>query len=56
MYKLPLNVDIKEMTSETSVSDSAKEVLRYRTAISNSFEELKAKGFISINSLIDIQE
>ena len=46
----------KEMISETSVSDSAKEVLRYKTAISNGFEELKTKGFISINSLIDIQE
>ena len=33
----------KEMISETSVSASAKEVLRYRTAISNGFEELKAK-------------
>jgi len=46
----------KEMISETSLSNAAKEVLKYRTAISNSFEELKVKGFISINSLVKIQE
>lgn len=33
----------KEMTSETSLSNAAKEVLKYRTAISTGFEELKEK-------------
>lgn len=43
------------MTSESSISANAKEVLRYRKAISLSFEELKRTGFISIRSLINIQ-
>lgn len=45
----------KEMTSESSISANAKEVLRYRKAISLGFEELKRNGFISIRSLINIQ-
>lgn len=45
----------KEMTSESSISANAKEVLRYRRAISLGFEELKRNGFISIRSLINIQ-
>lgn len=45
----------KEMISESSISANAKEVLRYRKAISLSFEELKRTGFISIRSLINIQ-
>lgn len=45
----------KEMTSERSISANAKEVLKYRKAISLGFEELKQNGFISIRSLINIQ-
>jgi len=45
----------KEMTSEVSISSSAKEVLRYRKAISLGFEELKTNGFISSKSLVNIQ-
>lgn len=45
----------KEMTSESSISANAKEVLKYRKAISLGFEELKGNGFISIRSLINIQ-
>lgn len=45
----------KEMTSESSISANAKEVLRYRKAISLGFEELKRNGFIGIRSLINIQ-
>lgn len=45
----------KEMTSESSISANAKEVLRYRKAISLGFEELKRNGFIDIRSLINIQ-
>ena len=45
----------KEMISESSISANAKEVLRYRKAISLGFEELKRTGFISIRSLINIQ-
>ncbi len=46
----------KEMTSESSISANAKEVLKYRKAISIGFEELKRNGFISIRSLINIQK
>lgn len=46
----------KEMTSSSSISANAKEVLRYRKAISLGFEELNKNGFISIRSLINIQD
>lgn len=46
----------KEMTSDKTISSAAKEVLRYRKAMSVGFEELKEKGFISTKSLINIQK
>lgn len=45
----------KEMTSRESISVAAKEVLRYRRAVSEGFRDLQEKEFISINSMISIQ-
>lgn len=40
----------KEMTSEISISSSAKEVIRYRKEISLGFEELEVNGvFLNLN-------
>lgn len=46
----------KEMTSENSISANAKEVIRYRSAISMGNDELKKNGYITINTLVHIQE
>lgn len=46
----------KEMTTEGMISSAAKEVLRYRKAISLGFEELKENGFISTKALVNIQK
>lgn len=44
-----------EMTSKSSISSSAKEVLRYHRAILNGYQALKENGFISINTIKAIQ-
>lgn len=44
----------KEMASNTQESIAAKEVLQYRQGVNLGFSILKEKGFISINSIIDI--
>ncbi len=43
----------KEITKH-SINPSAKEVLRYRGSINEGYKNLKTKGFISINTIIDI--
>lgn len=45
----------EEMTSQESVSSSAKEVLRYRRAVLEGFRDLQNNTFISINSMVKIQ-
>lgn len=45
----------EEMTSQESVSSSAKEVLRYRRAVLEGFKDLQDNTFISINSMVKIQ-
>ena len=48
--------DLYKEISGVSISPAAKEVLRYRQAILLGFEELQNNEFISIKSLINIQE
>lgn len=45
----------KEIT-EYSINPSSKEVLRYRGAINEGYKNLKNKGFISINNIINIHK
>jgi len=42
--------------SGSSINPSSKEVIKYRTAITKGFEDLKQNGFISINNIIDIHK
>lgn len=45
----------KELITKKSISKSSKEVLDYKRAIEYGFSELNEKGFISTNSLVNIQ-
>ena len=45
----------KELVTKKEISKSSKEVLAYKRAIEYGFNELNAKGFISTNSLVRIQ-
>mgnify|MGYP002639056387 CR=1 FL=1 len=46
----------KEMITKKPISKAAKEVNNYKKAIEIGFGELEEKGFISTNSLVNIQE
>ena len=46
----------KEMITKKPISKAAKEVNNYKKAIEIGFKELKEKGFISTNSLVNIQK
>lgn len=45
----------KELISKKSISKASKEVLNYRIAIEYGFKELREKGFLGTNTLVDIQ-
>ncbi len=45
----------KEMVTKKPISKASKEVLNYKKAIEYGFQQLQDKGFISTNSIIEIQ-
>ena len=46
----------KEEASKNPLPTTSKEILNYKRAIELGFSDLKSKGFISVNSLVRIQE
>lgn len=46
----------KEMISKINVSKASKEVSNYKSAILYGYSELKEKGYISTNSIVNIQK
>lgn len=45
----------KELITKKSISKASKEVANYKRAIEQGYKELGEKGFISINSIVNIQ-
>ena len=45
----------KELITKKSISKTSKEVLNYKNAIEHGYKELNEKGFISTNSIVNIQ-